>query len=77
MKQTSVEILIEKYNKQQDKYGMGSAISYSQVISDLEQVKIMEEQLIIDANYDGRIEKSALSYELAKQYYNETFKKSE
>ena len=36
--------------------------------------KEMEEQLIIDANYDGKIEKSALSYELAKQYYNETFK---
>ena len=74
MKQTAVEILIAKYNRQQDKYGMGSSISYSQVISDLEQVKIMEEQLIIDANYDGRIEKSALSYELAKKYYKETFK---
>lgn len=42
----AVEKLIEKYNKQWNKYGMGSAISYSQVIANLEKLKeeIKQEQ---------------------------------
>ncbi len=46
---TAVEKIIAKYNKQWNKYGMGSVISYSQVIADLEQAKEMEREQIMDA----------------------------
>lgn len=39
---TAVEKLIAKYNKQWNKYGIGSVISYSQVIADLEKLKELE-----------------------------------
>jgi hypothetical protein len=39
MKKQTLEELIAKYNKQWNKYGMGSVISYSQVVAELEKVK--------------------------------------
>ena len=33
-----LEKLIDKYKKEWDKYGMGSKISYSQVVSELEEI---------------------------------------
>ena len=36
---SAVDKLIAKYNKQWNKYGMGSVISYSQVVAELEIVK--------------------------------------
>jgi hypothetical protein len=49
---TAVEKLIEKYNKQWNKYGMGSVVAYSQVVADLEKLKEMEkEQRQEDTNY--------------------------
>lgn len=39
---TAVEKIIAKYEKQWNKYGMGSFISYSQVISDLKKLKKVE-----------------------------------
>jgi hypothetical protein len=39
-----LEKLIAKYNKQWNKYGMGSVIAYSQVVADLEKLKEMEEE---------------------------------
>jgi len=36
---SAVDKLIAKYNKQWNKYGMGSVISYSQVVAELEKVK--------------------------------------
>jgi len=36
---SAVDKLIAKYNKQWNKYGMGSVISYSQVVADLEELK--------------------------------------
>ena len=35
----NIEQLIKKYKKEWDKYGMGSSISYSQVVSELEQIQ--------------------------------------
>jgi hypothetical protein len=49
---TAVEQLIAKYNKQWNKYGMGSVVAYSQVVADLEKLKEMEkEQRQEDTNY--------------------------
>jgi len=39
-----LEKLIAKYNKQWNKYGMGSVIAYSQVVADLEKLKEMEKE---------------------------------
>lgn len=39
---TAVEQLIVKYQKQWNKYGTRSVISYSQVIADLEKLKKVE-----------------------------------
>ena len=36
---SAVDKLIAKYNKQWNKYGMGSVISYSEVVAELEKVK--------------------------------------
>lgn len=33
-----LEKLIAKYNKQWNKYGMGSVVAYSQVVADLEKL---------------------------------------
>lgn len=51
---TAVEKLIAKYEKQWDKYGMGSVISYSQVVSDLEKLKKKEEEQIGYSEEDVR-----------------------
>jgi hypothetical protein len=45
---TAVETLIEKYNKQWNKYGMGSVVAYSQVVADLEKLKEMEKEQMIE-----------------------------
>jgi hypothetical protein len=45
---TAVETLIAKYNKQWNKYGMGSVIAYSQVVADLEKLKEMEKEQMIE-----------------------------
>lgn len=58
---TAVEKLIAKYKKQWDKYGMGSVISYSQVVSDLEKLKEMEIEN----------QKCAEQWRLAEQLENE------
>jgi len=68
---TAVEKIIAKYNKQWNKYGMGSVISYSQVIADLEQAKEMEREQIMDAY---KADLHPCSDEDAEQYHNETFK---
>ena len=58
---TAVEKLIAKYKKQWDKYGMGSVISYSQVVSDLEKLKEKEkEQMIEFASYYTPLTKEEL-----------------
>jgi len=36
--------LIKKYKKEWDKYGMGSSISYSQVVSELEELLINKQK---------------------------------
>jgi Asp-tRNA(Asn)/Glu-tRNA(Gln) amidotransferase B subunit len=41
----------------------------------IQQAKEMEKQLIIDAHHSASIEQGALSYDLAKDYYNQTFAK--
>jgi ribosomal protein S24E len=41
---TAVEQLIAKYNKQWNKYGMGSVVAYSKVVADLEKLKEMEKE---------------------------------
>ena len=41
---SAVEKLIAKYNKQWNKYGMGSVVAYSQVVADLEKLKEMEKE---------------------------------
>jgi hypothetical protein len=41
---TAVEKLIAKYNKQWNKYGMGSVVAYSKVVADLEKLKEMEKE---------------------------------
>ncbi len=47
---TAVEKLIAKYNKQWNKYGMGSVIAYSQVVADLEKLldNISDEEIIAE-----------------------------
>ena len=68
---TAVEKLIAKYKKQWDKYGMGSVISYSQVVSDLEKLKKKEAQQIVDAwnsAYGGDAHHSG------EDFYTATFK---
>jgi hypothetical protein len=49
MKQ-ELEKLIAKYNKQWNKYGMGSVIAYSQVVADLEKLldNISDEEIIAE-----------------------------
>ncbi len=49
---TSVEKLIAKYKKQWDKYGMGSVISYSQVVSDLIKIREKEKAQMPKVNQD-------------------------
>lgn len=39
-----LEKLIANYKKQWNKYGMGSVISYSEVVSDLEKLKKKQQQ---------------------------------
>jgi len=73
MKQTAVEWLISKLNKE----------GFAQVVTDeeIQQAKSMEKEQIIDAWDDGydkgtrdRIEKISNPVGNAEQYYNETFK---
>jgi len=47
---TAVEKLIAKYNKQWNKYGMGSVVAYSQVVADLEKLldNISDEEIIAE-----------------------------
>jgi len=76
---TAVEKIIAKYNKQWNKYGMGSVISYSQVIADLEQAKEMEREQIMDAfifskDPFGLSIGNSHTIEKAEDYYNTTFK---
>ncbi len=67
---TAVEKLIAKYNKQWNKYGMGSVIAYSQVVADLEKLKEMEkeqrEQDFING-YKARAELSGLIFDEASE----------
>ena len=75
---TAVEQLIAKYNKQWNKYGMGSVVAYSKVVADLEKLKEMEKEKIIKANRDGIdmvVDKK--DFITGEQYYNETFKQQE
>jgi len=76
---TAVEKIIAKYNKQWNKYGMGSVISYSQVIADLEQAKEMEREQIMDAfifskDPFGLSIGNSHTIKKAEDYYNTTFK---
>ena len=73
MEQTAIQILIEKYNKQWEKYGMGSSISYSELIADLEQTKEIEKQKMCQFAFDYQDEffDKVVSTE---EFYNETFK---
>jgi hypothetical protein len=72
---TAVEQLIAKYNKQWNKYGMGSVVAYSQVVADLEKLKEMEkEQRQEDTNYgysqgwdDGNQNQEPMRPELKQQ----------
>ena len=51
-----LEDLISKYQKQWDKNGMGSGISYSRLISDLEEIKSLnqrERQPVTDNKGNG------------------------
>jgi len=68
---TAVEKIIAKYNKQWNKYGMGSVISYSQVIADLEQAKEMEKEQIVEAWYSAY---GGDAHHRGEAYYIETFK---
>ena len=72
---SAVQILIEKYNKQWEKYGMGSSISYSELIADLKQLKEMEKQQMCQFAFDYQDEffnnDKVVSTE---EFYNETFK---
>ena len=68
---TAVEKLIAKYNKQWNKYGMGSVISYSQVVSDLEKLKKKEEEQIVEAWYSAY---GGDAHHSGEGYYNENFK---
>jgi hypothetical protein len=45
-----LEKLIAKYNKQWNKYGMGSVVAYSQVVADLEKLldNISDEEIIAE-----------------------------
>lgn len=77
MEQTAVEILIEKYNKQWEKYGIGSSISYSELIADLKQLKEIEKEKIKKYWIDGK-EDTNYGHHIfldAEKYYNKTFKK--
>ncbi len=78
---TAVEKLIAKYNKQWNKYGMGSVIAYSQVVADLEKLKEMEkeqrEQDFING-YKARAELSGLIFDEASELTaKELFKQQE
>ena len=68
---TSVEKLIAKYEKQWNKYGMGSVISYSQVVSDLKKLKKKEAEQIVEAWYSAY---GGDAHHSGEAYYNETFK---
>lgn len=77
---TAVEELIAKYNKQWNKYGMGSVIAYSQVVADLEKLKEMEKEQIKDAHEEGFHSGQSMAhngkskFESPRDYYNKTFK---
>jgi ribosomal protein S24E len=78
MKQ-ELEKLIEKYNKQWNKYGMGSVVAYSKVVADLEKLKEIEKHLIAQAFEDGEhnyfySKKTGKDFENGIEYYNEKFK---
>lgn len=49
---TEVEKLIEKYNNLWEYYGMGSAISFSKVVADLEKIKEKEKEQMPKVNQD-------------------------
>lgn len=74
MEQTAVEKLIEKYNNLWEYHGMGSAISFSKVVSDLEKLKKKEEEQMIEfANeYSCAVMGGCLL--TPTEFYNETFK---
>ena len=69
---TAVEKLIAKYEKQWNKYGMGSVISYSQVVSDLEKLKKKEEEQIIEfASYYTPLTKEELEIGFNHKFKNQ------
>lgn len=69
---TAVEKLIAKYEKQWDKYGMGSVISYSQVVSDLEKLKKKEEEQMIEfASYYTPLTKEELEIGFNHKFKNQ------
>ena len=51
---SEVEKLIEKYNNLWEYHGMGSAISFSKVVSDLEKIKEKEKEQIAYTESDMR-----------------------
>ena len=80
-KMTAVEKLIAKYEKQWNKYGMGSVISYSQVIADLEKLKKVEKSQYQEtwetAHQAGRFEGKGIAeenWQTFETYWLETFK---
>lgn len=66
---SEVEKLIAKYKKQWDKYGMGSVISYSQVVSDL--IKIREIEIENQKCAEQWSQKCAEQWRLAEKLENE------
>lgn len=70
MRQTAVELLVEKIKLKYD-------IDFYHIKNDIEQAKEMEKQQIIDAcNLQGSDYRGMPTYNKSgEQYYNETFKK--
>lgn len=84
MEESAVDKLISKYNKQWNKYGMGSVISYSQVISDLEKLKEKEKEQHNEtwnsAYQAGRFEGKGIAeenWQTFESHWQETFKQKE
>lgn len=78
---TAVKTLIEKYKKQWDKYGMGSVISYSQLVSDLEKLQKLEkaqhEETWDAAHQAGRFEGKGIAeknWQTFETHWELTFK---
>ena len=84
---TAVEQLIAKYNKQWNKYGMGSVVAYSKVVADLEKLKEMEKEqkiLLVEELKDYTKESQCIlgndereASEFVDIFYNKTFKQQE